>query len=75
LGYPVARALVNQALDAVGFAPAEIHAATSGDLAAPHRRDAVTSPLARVLVATVAHDPAWQTRLADLLTPDRTIIA
>jgi hypothetical protein len=69
------RALVNQALDAAGFAPAELHAATSGDLAAPHRRDATTSPLARALVATVAHDPAWQTRLADLLAPDRTMLA
>jgi hypothetical protein len=69
------RALVNQALDAVGFAAAELHAATSGDLAAPHRQDAATSPLARALVATVAHDAAWPTRLADLLTPDRTILA
>jgi hypothetical protein len=72
---PDPRALVNQALDAVGFAPAEIHAATSGDLAAPHRGDAATSPLVRALIATVAHDPAWQTRLAGLLTPDRTILA
>lgn len=70
-----ARALVNQALDAAGFAPAEIHAATSGDLAAPHRRDAAASPLARALVAAVAHDPAWPARLADLLTPDRTVLA
>jgi hypothetical protein len=72
---PGPRALVNQALDAVGFAPAQVHAAMSGDLAAPHRRDAATSPLARALVATVAHDSAWQTRLTDLLTPDRTILA
>jgi len=47
----------------------------AGDLAAPHRQDAATSPLARALVATVAHDAAWPTRLADLLTPDRTILA
>jgi len=69
------RALVNQALDAVGFAAAELHTATSVDLAAPDRQDAATSPLARALVATVAHDAAWPTRLADLLTPDRTILA
>jgi len=69
------RALVNQALDAVGFAAAELHAATSGDPAAPRRQDAATSPLPRALVATVAHDAAWPTRLADLLTPDRTILA
>jgi hypothetical protein len=61
------RDLVNQALDDVGFAPAELHAATSGDLAAPHRQDAETSPLTRALVATVPHDPAWPAQLADLL--------
>jgi hypothetical protein len=69
------RALVNQALDAAGFAAAELHAATTGDLAVPHRQDAATSPLARALVATVAHEPAWPTRLADLLTPDRIKLA
>ena len=61
------RGLVNQALDDVGFAPAELHAATSGDLTAPHRQDAATSPLTRALVATVPHDPAWPAQLADLL--------
>ena len=61
------RDLVNQALDDVGFAPAELHAAASGDLTAPHRRDAATSPLTRALVATVPHDPAWPAQLADLL--------
>jgi hypothetical protein len=61
------RDLVNQALDDVGFAPAELHAAASGDLTAPHRRDAGTSPLTRALVATVPHDPAWPAQLADLL--------
>jgi hypothetical protein len=61
------RGLVNQALDDVGFAPAELHAATSGDLTAPHRRDAATSPLTRALVTTIPHDPAWPTQLADLL--------
>ena len=62
------RALVNQALDDAGFATAEIHAAASGDLAAPHRQDAATSPLTRALAATIPHDPAWPARLADLLT-------
>jgi hypothetical protein len=61
------RAGVNQALDDVGFAPAELHAATSGDLTAPHRRDAATSPLTRGLVTTIPHDPAWPAQLAGLL--------
>jgi hypothetical protein len=61
------RARVNQALDDVGFAPAELHAATSGDLTAPYRRDAATSPLTRALVTTIPHDPAWPAQLADLL--------
>jgi hypothetical protein len=61
------RGLVNQALDDVGFAPAELHAATSGDLTAPHRQDAATSPLTRALVTTIPHDPAWPAQLADLL--------
>jgi hypothetical protein len=72
---PDPRALVNQALDAIGFAPAEIHAAASGDLTAAYRPDAETSPLARALVATVPHDPGWPTRLAAELTPDRTTLA
>ena len=66
-GGPDPRALVNQALDDAGFAPAEIHAATSGDLTAARRQDTATSPLARALVATVPRDPAWADRLADLL--------
>lgn len=61
------RALVNQALDDAGFATAEIHAATAGDLTAAHRQDAATSPLSRALVATLARDPAWSARLMDLL--------
>ncbi len=66
-GGPDPRALVNQALDDAGFAPAEIYAAASGDLTASPRRDAATSPLTRALVTTIPHDPAWATRLADLL--------
>ena len=61
------RDLVNQALDDVGFAPAELHAATSGDLTAPHRRDAATSPLTQALVAAIPHDPTWPAQLAGLL--------
>jgi hypothetical protein len=61
------RALINQALDDAGFAPAEVSAATSGDLTAPHRQDAAASPLTRALVATVPHDPTWPTHLAGLL--------
>jgi len=66
-GGPDPRALVNQALDDAGFAAARIHAAAAGDLTAAQRQDAVTSPLARALVATVARDPAWSARLMDLL--------
>jgi hypothetical protein len=66
-GGPDPRALVNQALDEIGFAPAAIHAAASGDLSAPHRQDAATSPLARALVAEVSHDANWQPQLAGLL--------
>jgi hypothetical protein len=66
-GGPDPRALVNQALDEIGFAPGAIHAAASGDLAAPHRRDAATSPLGRALVAEVDHDANWQPRLTGLL--------
>ena len=66
-GGPDPRALVNQALDDAGFAPAEIHAAASGDLTAHQRSDAGASPLARALVAAVPRDPDWPTRLADLL--------
>jgi hypothetical protein len=62
------RALVNQALDEAGFAPAEIRAAAAGDLSAPHRRDATTSPLARALVTTVAHDRSWAQQVAALLS-------
>jgi hypothetical protein len=66
-GGPDPRALVNQALDEIGFAPAAVHAAASGDLAAPHRQDAATSPLARALVAEVSHDASWHQRLEGLL--------
>jgi hypothetical protein len=66
-GGPDPRVLVNQALDEIGFAPAAIHAAASGDLAAAHRQDAATSPLARALVAEVSHDANWQAQLAALL--------
>ena len=66
-GAPDPRGLINQALDDAGFAPAEVHAATSGDLTAAHRQDAATSPLTRALIGTIPHDPAWSTRLADLL--------
>jgi hypothetical protein len=66
-GGPDPRALVNQALDEIGFAPAAVHAAASGDLAAAHRQDAATSPLARALVAEVSHDADWQAQLAALL--------
>ena len=67
VGGPDPRAGVNRALDDAGFAPAELRAATSGDLTAPHRQDAATSPLTRALVATIPHDPAWPAQLADLL--------
>jgi hypothetical protein len=62
------RALVNQALDDAGFATAEIHAAASGDLAAPHRQDAATSPLTGSLVATIKHDGTWAQQVAARLT-------
>jgi hypothetical protein len=69
---PDPRALVNQALDDIGFAAAEILATAAGDLAAAHRPDAAASPLARALIATVSHgDVDWPARLADLLAPDR----
>jgi hypothetical protein len=66
-GGPDPRVLVNQALDEIGFAPAAIHAAASGDLAAAHRQDAAMSPLARALVAEVSHDANWEPQLAALL--------
>jgi hypothetical protein len=66
-GGPDPCARVNQALGGIGFAPAEIHAATSGDLTAARRQDFATSPLTGALVTTVPHDPAWAARLADLL--------
>jgi hypothetical protein len=61
------RAFVNQALDDIGFAAAEMHAAASGDLTASQRQDTATSPLVRALVTTVARDQAWPAYLADLL--------
>lgn len=72
---PDPRALVNQALDDVGFAPAEVHATASGDLAAAPRQDAARSPLARALVTALSHDASWTARLTDLLTRDRTQLA
>jgi hypothetical protein len=66
-GGPDPRARVNQALDDAGFAVADIHAAASGDLAAPRRRDAASSPLAGALIAEVGHDAAWPGQLAGLL--------
>ena len=66
-GGPDPRAQINQALDDAGFAPEEIHAAASGDLAAPNRQDAATSPLTRALMAQVPHDATWPARLAELL--------
>jgi len=66
-GGPDPRTLVNQALDDAGFAPADVHAATSGDLTAPHRQAAATSPLTRALVATIKHDAAWREQISGLL--------
>jgi hypothetical protein len=74
-GGPDPRALVNQALDDAGFAATEIHAVASGELTAAPRQDTATSPLAGALVAAVAHDQAWPSRLAELLVPDRTVLA
>ena len=67
-GGPNPRAAVNQALDDAGFAATELHAATSGDLAAAHRQDAGSSPLATALLATIPHDPGWLAQLTGLLT-------
>ena len=61
------RAWVNQALDDVGFAPAEIHSATSGDLTAAYQGNAADSPLARALVAAVPHTPEWPRQVTALL--------
>jgi hypothetical protein len=66
-GGPDPRARVNQALDDAGFAPAEIHAATSGDLTSAYRGDASDSPLARALVAAVPHTPDWPRQVTALL--------
>ena len=66
-GGPDPRALVNQALDDAGFAPAGLHAAAAGDLGAARRRDAAASPLARALIAELSHDAAWPERLDGLL--------
>jgi hypothetical protein len=66
-GGPDPRAVVNRALDDAGFAPAEIHAAASGDLTAPYRQLAATSPLASALAATIPHDPDWSARLTELV--------
>ena len=66
---------VNQALDDAGFAATEIHAAASGELTASPRQDTATSPLAGALVAAVARDQAWPSRLTELLVPDRTMLA
>ena len=61
------RGVVNHALDDAGFAAAELHATTSGDLAAAHRQDAGSSPLAQALLATIPHDPGWPGQLSGLL--------
>ena len=56
------RARVNQALDDVGFAAADISAVATDDLTAIRRQDALDgpgSPLVRGLVATVAHTRDW----------------
>ena len=66
-GGPDPRALVNQALDDAGFAPAGLHAAAAGDLGAARRQDAAASPLARALIAELSHDAAWPERLDGLL--------
>jgi hypothetical protein len=61
------RARVNQALDDVGFAAAEISAAASGDLTAVRRQDPVDgpgSPLVSGLVAIVPHTPDWAREIA-----------
>ena len=61
------RARVNQALDDVGFAAAEISAVATDDLTAVRRQDAVDglgSPLVRGLVATVPHTPDWTREVA-----------
>jgi hypothetical protein len=60
-------AAVNQALDDIGFAPAQVHAAAGGDLTAAHRQDAAGSPLSSALEAAVPHDPGWPDRLLGLL--------
>jgi hypothetical protein len=67
-GGPDPRALVNRALDDIGFAPAEIHAAASDDPTAAHRQDAAASPLTRALLATVPHDRVWAQQVAGLLS-------
>jgi hypothetical protein len=61
------RAAVNQALDDIGFAPAQVHAASGGDLTAARRQDAASSPLPGALQAAVPHDPAWPDHLPGLL--------
>jgi hypothetical protein len=56
------RARVNQALDDVGFAAADISAVATDDLTAIRRQDALDgpgSPLVRGLVTTVAHTRDW----------------
>jgi hypothetical protein len=61
------RARINQALDDVGFAAAEISAAATTDLTAVRRQDAVDnpgSPLVRGLVATVPHTSDWAREVA-----------
>jgi hypothetical protein len=61
------RARVNQALDDIGFAAAEISAVATDDLTGVRRQDAVDgpgSPLVRGLVATVPHTPDWAREVA-----------
>ena len=61
------RGHINQALDDVGFAAAEISAVATDDLTAVRRQDAVDglgSRLVRDLVATVPHTPDWAREIA-----------
>ena len=63
------RAQVNQALDDVGFAAADIRAAAEGDLTAVRRQDMaggaadIGSPLSRAPVATIPHTADWARQL------------
>jgi hypothetical protein len=58
-------AVVNRALDDVGFQTATVH---SEGLTSARGPDASRSPLARWLAGQVPHDGQWATRLDELLT-------